>query len=115
MRAARTHSRPRAAIRGARATRVRRALVALGLMGLAVLGCERKAPGPIECAAYAQAFVRVPGDDERLTLALESKIDDVTQLCLTTPYDRQLIACAQSTGRARDCFDAYKRRTRQAP
>jgi hypothetical protein len=108
MRAARSHRWLRFA------TRPRRAFVALGLVGL-VLGCERKAPGPFECAAYAQAFVRDPGDDERLTLELESKIDAVTQLCLTTPYDRQLIACAQSTGRARDCFDAYKRRTRQGP
>jgi hypothetical protein len=82
---------------------------------LAPLGCERKAPGPAECADYAQAFVRDPDDDVRLSLELESKIDAVTQLCLTTPYDRELIACSRSTGRARACFDAYKRRTRSAP
>jgi hypothetical protein len=112
MRAARTHRPVRAATR---VTCVSRAFVAFGLMTWAVLGCERKAPGPAECAAYAQAFVRDPGDDERLTLALESKIDAITQLCLTTPYDRELIACTQRTGLARDCFDAYKRRARQAP
>jgi hypothetical protein len=109
MRAARTHSSLHLA------TRALRVFGALGFVGLAALGCERKAPGPFECAAYAQAFVRVPGDDEGLTLELESKIDAITQLCLTTPYDRQLIACARSTGRARDCFDAYKRRTRLGP
>jgi hypothetical protein len=91
-----------------------RTLAGLVCAGASLLGCDRKAPGPAECLAYAEAFVGISREDERINPDLESKIDAVTQLCLTTPYDRALIACAQSTQRARDCFDAYKRRIRQA-
>ena len=108
MRAARTLSSRRVA------ACVSRACVAVAVAA-ALLGCERKAPGPAECSAYARAFVRDPRDNALLAVELQSKIDAITQLCLTTPYDRELIACAQSTGRARACFDVYKRRVRQAP
>ena len=107
MRAARTFSSR------SLAPHVRRA-VQLVVLAATLLGCERRAPGPEECSAYARAFVRDPLDDAIVAIELQSKIDAITQLCLTTPYDRQLIACAQSTGRARACFDVYKRRMRQA-
>jgi hypothetical protein len=85
----------------------------IGLLALfsTVSGCQRKAPGPDECLQFAEAFVGMARDDERSTLRVEAEIDEVVQLCLTVPYDRELIACAQS-GRARRCFDAYKLRTR---
>ena len=94
---------------------VSRAFVSAALAGPLLLGCDRKAPGPEECSEYARAFVRDPDDDALIAVALQSKIDAITQLCLTTPYDRELIGCTQSTGRARRCFDMYKRRMRQAP
>ena len=81
-------------------------------LGLLALGCERKAPGPEECTQFAEEFVGVARSDPRATLANQADINEVTQLCLTVPYDRALIACAQSTGRARACFDVYKQRTR---
>lgn len=91
--------------------RLGRALLVAAFASFTLPGCERKAPGPSECADYAQAFVRDAPDDEPLSAELESKIEAVTQLCLTTPYDRELIACAQSTRQARACFDIYKQRT----
>jgi hypothetical protein len=94
-------------------THLARAVLGVALASFAMLACERKAPGPSECADYAEAFVRDALYDEPLTPEIQSKIDAVTQLCLTTPYDRDLIACAQSTKRARACFDLYKQRTRQ--
>jgi hypothetical protein len=91
-------------------------LVLLGLIfaSSSLVDCERKAPGPTECAWFAEAFIGMARDDERATFREQAAIDEVTQLCLTTPYDRELIACSQSTKRARACFDAYKVRTRRA-
>ena len=94
--------------------RVRPALLGLIFASSSFVACERKAPGPEECAWFAEAFVGTARDDEHTTLREQAAIDDVTQLCLTTPYDRELIACSQSTKRARACFDAYKVRTRRA-
>jgi hypothetical protein len=94
------------------AVRLSRALVSLGLLSLILIGCERKAPGPAECAEFAEEFVQHARDDARTTPSQEADIDTITQLCLTVPYDRELIGCAQSTHRARACFDVYKRRTR---
>jgi len=91
----------------------RRLLALIALSSLLAAGCERKAPGPAECAEYAQAFVGVARDDETTTPHQQAAIDDVTQLCLTTPFDRELIACAQTTHRPRACFDAYKLRVRR--
>jgi len=91
----------------------RRRLTLLALFALLSAGCERKAPGPVECAEYAQAFVGVARDDETTTPHQQAAIDDVTQLCLTTPFDRELITCAQATRRPRACFDAYKLRVRR--
>ena len=59
------------------------------------LGERQGAPGPDECALFAEEFVGMARDDERVTLRLQAEIDEVTHLCLTSPYDRQLIACAQ--------------------
>lgn len=93
---------------------VRRALLGLVFVSSSLVGCERKAPGPAECAWFAEAFIGMARDDEHATFREQAAIDDVTQLCLTTPYDRELIACSQSTKRARACFDAYKVRIRRA-
>jgi hypothetical protein len=94
--------------------RASRVLVGLGLLSLTLAGCERKAPGPVECSEFAEEFVQHARDDARTTPSQEADIDTVTQLCLTVPYDRELIACAQSTHRARACFDVYKQRVRSA-
>jgi hypothetical protein len=97
------------------ATRVGQASIGLAFAGLGLLGCDRKAPGPTECTEFAEAFLGYSRNDERITLREQAEIDEVTQLCLTVPYDRDLIACSRSTHRARACFDLYKQRTRRAP
>jgi hypothetical protein len=100
-------------LRRAAARRSARRLLALLALSSLAVGCERKAPGPVECAEYAEAFVGVARDDEATTPHQQAAIDDVTQLCLTTPFDRELITCAQTTRRPRACFDAYKLRVRR--
>ena len=88
--------------------------LSLALVGLALLSCERKAPGPEECLRFAETVVGISRDDPRITERLQASIDEETRTCLTRPYDRALIACVQSTGRAHSCIEAYKRRTGQA-
>jgi hypothetical protein len=88
-------------------------LASLLLASSALLGCERKAPGPAECQRFAEAAVGMARDDERVTLHIQAAIDEETQTCLTRPYDRALIACVESTGRAHPCLELYKRRTGQ--
>lgn len=114
MRVARTARAARATGPTPTSKPVSRALIALVVLSLGLLDCERKAPGPDECAWFAAAFVGMARDDERATFRVQAAIDEVTQLCLTTPYDRELIACSQSTNHARACFDAYKLRIRRA-
>jgi hypothetical protein len=80
---------------------------------LALLGCQRKAPGPDECQRFAETAVGIRRDDDRATLHDQAAIDEETQTCLTRPYDRALIACVESTRRARPCLELYKRRTGQ--
>ncbi|HEX3777612.1 MAG TPA: hypothetical protein VHV51_24250 [Polyangiaceae bacterium] len=103
MRAARTFMR---------APRIARASFALFSIALFV-GCERKAPGPDECQHLAEIAVGIARDDPRITAQLEAQIDTEIQTCLTRPYDRELIACVETTRRARACLAEYKRRTGQ--
>jgi hypothetical protein len=109
MRVARTLSSPTSATRG------RRAFIGLTFSALVLLGCDRKAPGPVECSEFAEAFVGYSREDEHTTPRGQAELDDMTHLCLTVPFDRALIACARSTHQPRACFDLYKQRTRQVP
>jgi hypothetical protein len=95
------------------ARRSKRTGAALCLLLLTLLGCERKAPGPDECQRFAETAVGMARDDQRVTLRIQAEIDEETQTCLTRPYDRALIACVESTRRARPCLELYKRRTGQ--
>ena len=97
------------------ATRVSRARLAFACSVLIVLGCDRKAPGPVECGEFAEAFVGYSREDEHTTAREQAELDDMTHLCLTVPFDRTLIACARNTRQPRACFDVYKQRTRQTP
>jgi len=85
---------------------------ALCFLTLLVAACNRAAPGPVECSAFAEAFVGQSRDDENTSPVALDAIEKMTNLCLTTPFDRQLIGCAERSGQARACFNAYKQRLR---
>ncbi len=78
----------------------------------AVAACNRVAPGPAECSAFAQAFVGQSREAESASPVELGVIEKMTNLCLTTPFDRQLISCAQRSGQARACYNAYVQRVR---
>jgi hypothetical protein len=97
------------------ATRGRRAFIGLSFSASILFGCDRKAPGPVECSEFAEAFVGYSREDEHTTPREQAELDDMTHLCLTVPFDRALIACARNTRQPRACFDLYKQRTRHGP
>lgn len=90
------------------------------------IGCGRKAPGPDECHELAVRwvsqqspgrgiFVGPPGIGyprrRVLTAPLdEEEVEKRTTLCLTTPYDRALVACVQAVGAIGECYRAFEAR-----
>jgi hypothetical protein len=77
--------------------------------------CERKAPGPAECRAFALRVYGVRDETEldhgmRNGIPLRESVDELTRDCLVVPYDRQLLRCATETGRIRACRAAFERR-----
>ena len=86
--------------------------LALSLSSIASSGCERKAPGPEECARFADLLVRGQsaafGMLLPVTPSMLAKIDSVTQSCLTEPYDRELLDCVLNGGQL--CTEDFNRR-----
>jgi len=85
-----------------------RALVGSALLGVSALGCQRKAPGPEECARFAEAVV---GVGRYITPVMAAQIETQTQECLTRPYDRELLDCVLVTRQARGCLAAFRARS----
>jgi hypothetical protein len=84
-----------------------RALVGFTLLSASQLGCQRKAPGPEECARFAEAIV---GADHYINPVIAAQIETQTQECLTRPYDRELLACVLLTRDARVCLLSFHAR-----
>lgn len=81
------------------------------------VGCGRKAPGPDECHDLALRWVAsgAIGTHGRIMLRRAPDEDEVlrrTTLCLTTPYDRALVACVQAGGGIEGCYRAFEFRRR---
>lgn len=74
------------------------------------LGCQRKAPGPEECRAYAYRAVGVTRTEQLRRAEVRESVDDLTVKCLTTPYDRELLQCVEATGRVHACTRAFSAR-----
>jgi hypothetical protein len=86
-------------------------LIALTLLGAALYGCERKAPGPEECQRFAEMAARMSTDNPLLTPELQAQIDEETRQCLTKPYDRELLACVETTHQAHGCLASFRLRS----
>jgi hypothetical protein len=87
------------------------------VLALADLSCARRAPGPEECHALAVQWVGREGRrgvSQRfggiVLEAPDSRILDRTTECLTTPYDRELVACIASRASPALCFGAFQSR-----
>jgi hypothetical protein len=93
---------------------LRRRFIALALLSAALCGCARKAPGPEECERFAEMAARMSTDSPLLTPELQAQIDEETRQCLTKPYDRELLACVETTHQARSCLLSFRQRTGRA-
>jgi hypothetical protein len=82
-----------------------RAAIGFTLLGGSLLSCQRKAPGPEECAAFAEAVV---GGGRYISPVIDAQIERQTQECLTRPYDRELLRCVLLTHQARVCLASFR-------
>ena len=87
----------------------------LPLLFLLASGCARRLPGPAECRAFALASVGVEqGTPASLLQARAPRVaaeaDAVTQRCLATPWDYQLLNCLGSGGSSRVCLSRFEAR-----
>jgi hypothetical protein len=77
-------------------------------------GCARQLPGPAECRAFALASIGVEQDTKASSLSraprLAAKAEELTQRCLTTPWDYQLLNCLSAGGSSRVCLLRFEAR-----
>jgi hypothetical protein len=72
------------------------------------LGCARVAPGPDECVAFAESWLRARRPPTRLEA--DAAFDELVRRCLTEPYDRELVACVVDGQNQERCRIDYARR-----
>jgi hypothetical protein len=88
------------------------------LCALLVSGCARRLPGPAECRAFALASLQIePGTPASLLAsepALATRAEELTNRCLTTPWDYQLLNCLGTGGSSRVCLSRFEARRLRA-
>ena len=86
---------------------------------LCALGCTRQLPGPAECRAFALLTVGVEPGTPASALSrvpkLAAQAEEVTQRCLTTPWDYQLLNCLGAGGSRRVCLSHFQARRAGVP
>jgi hypothetical protein len=88
----------------------RRALSAgtVAALGLLAVGCQRALPGPEECVAFAESWLRARRPATQLEA--DTAFDQLVRRCLTEPYDRELVACVVGGRNQERCRVDYARR-----
>jgi len=82
-----------------------RTVIGFTLLGASLPSCQREAPGPEECARFAEAVV---GAGRYISPVIDAQIERQTQECLTRPYDRELLRCVLLTRQARVCLASFR-------
>jgi hypothetical protein len=82
-------------------------------LALTLNGCQRKAPGPDECVAFAKVWVQQDKVSLRRSLVGADPFDDLVRECLTTPFDRALVECTLGGTAPQRCRAEYRRRVEQ--
>ena len=77
-------------------------LRAFASAALLLASCQRKAPGPDECVAFARVWVQQDKVSLRQAMVGADAFDELVLRCLTTPFDRALV----------DLNEAVRRNTR---
>jgi len=82
--------------------RIALTLALVGALG-GGLACQRKAPGPDECLAFAKIWLQQRKFESVLAQAPDRAFDELVLSCLTEPYDRTLVECVISRQRPERC------------
>jgi hypothetical protein len=92
-----------------------RALVLLACGGVlaALTGCQRQAPGPDECVAFAEVWVQRRHANAERSPAAANAFDELVRDCLTQPYDRALVECVINGKAPERCRMEFARRTEE--
>jgi hypothetical protein len=104
-----------------RTTTPRRALLRLAgpvLVAGLLSSCQRRAPGPDECEAFAKAWLRSRGVTAPEQMLGRGPIDsnqadpftELVTRCLTEPYDRTLVSCVVNGKNPALCRSEFARR-----
>jgi hypothetical protein len=89
------------------------ALLAGGLLLGGLGSCQRKAPGPDECLAFAKVWMQRHPVATGHSLVAADPFDDLVRDCLTTPYDRALVECVINGKAPQRCRMEFARRTEE--
>lgn len=84
-------------------------LLVVSSLSLLGVGCQRAAPGPDECVAFAESWLR--GRRPATRLEADTAFDELVRRCLTEPYDRELVSCVVAGQNQERCRVDYARRT----
>ena len=90
--------------------RVAPALALVSVLGGGLSSCQRKAPGPEECLAFAKIWLQQRKFEAALARGSDEVFDALVLSCLTEPYDRTLVECVISKQRPESCRVDYARR-----
>jgi len=89
------------------------ALLVCGPVLTGLIGCQREAPGPDECVAFAKVWVqRRQVEAQRYRVAADP-FDELVRDCLTKPYDRVLVECVINGKAPERCRMEFARRTEE--
>ncbi|MEP7051972.1 MAG: hypothetical protein ABJB12_16525 [Pseudomonadota bacterium] len=88
-----------------------RAIALLGGLCGMLCACGRNAPGPEECERFAEIAVQLAGSGPLLTPEVQAAVEQQTRICLTQPYDYDLLRCVSATHQWGMCMAAFRRRT----
>jgi len=100
-------------VAGQKVCRRARALLAWGLLLAGLGSCQRKAPGPDECVAFAKVWVQRRPVAAGHALVAPDPFDDLVRDCLTTPYDRVLVECVINGKAPERCRREFARRAEE--
>jgi hypothetical protein len=103
--------------RGQRGATGARPLLLTLLLGVGS-ACERQAPGPEACGNLALRWAGPPEPEEyaggRVRSARAAGVEEIARLCVTTPFDRAVIQCAEEGGTPERCLHGFRDRRRRA-
>ena len=94
----------------------------IAFSAFASIGCSSKLPGPAECERVALRASGIRTLDQLRFPHVRVAVENLTNECLTTPFDRETVRCMEEVGAFQICIRDFvlrhperMRRTQMAP